>query len=126
MAQIHSDKQILVNADELQHGDRYFSPESQYYRTQVQAGREIDRGHVHETEPSDYMCSALMACLCCCWPLGLIAMYYANSANDAKAKGDFEEARKQNRTARSMIIASVIFGIITVGAIVAIRVYQTQ
>ncbi|VDI55537.1 Hypothetical predicted protein [Mytilus galloprovincialis] len=124
MAQIHSDKQILVNADELQHGDRYFSPESQYYRTQVQAGREIDRGH--ESEPSDYMCSAIFACLCCCWPLGLIAMYAANSANDARAKGDFEEARTKNSLALSMIIGSVIFGIITVGVIVAIRVYQTQ
>ncbi|VDI69756.1 Hypothetical predicted protein [Mytilus galloprovincialis] len=59
-------------------------------------------------------------------PLGLIAMYFASSANDARAKGDFEEARTKNSLALSMIIGSVIFGIITVGVIVAIRVYQTQ
>ncbi|XP_076114628.1 transmembrane protein 233-like isoform X2 [Mytilus galloprovincialis] len=124
MTQIHNDRHILVNADELQHTDRYISPESQYYRNQIQTGRKIERGH--ESEPSDYMCSAIMACLCCCWPSGLIAMYFASSANDAKAKGDFEEARKKNSLARAMIIASVIFGIIIVGAIVAIRVYKTQ
>ncbi|VDI69757.1 Hypothetical predicted protein, partial [Mytilus galloprovincialis] len=46
-------------------------------------------------------------------PLGLIAMYFASSANDARAKGDFEEARTKNSLALSMIIGSVIFGIIT-------------
>ncbi|XP_052064505.1 trafficking regulator of GLUT4 1-like [Mytilus californianus] len=119
MAQINTDTKILVNVDELQHTDRYFSPESQYYRTQNQGGSEIDRGY--ESEPGDYMCSAIMACLCCCWPLGLIAMHFANSANDARAQGHFEEAREKNCVAIIMIISSVISGILIVGAVVVIR-----
>ncbi|XP_052064504.1 trafficking regulator of GLUT4 1-like [Mytilus californianus] len=124
MAQIYNDRQVLVDVNELQHTDRYFSPESQYYRTQIHSGREIDRGY--ESEPRDYMCSAMMACICCCWPLGLIAMYFANSANDARAQGHFEEAKKKNRLAKVMIISSVISGILIVGAFVVIQFYSQQ
>ncbi|XP_063399981.1 transmembrane protein 91-like [Mytilus trossulus] len=93
-------------------------------RTNKQCSSGIDKGH--ESEPIDYMGYALMACLCCFWPLGLIAIRYANIANDAKARGDFEEARKQNSNARSMIIASVFFGLITIAAVVVIRAYIRQ
>ncbi|XP_052064506.1 synapse differentiation-inducing gene protein 1-like [Mytilus californianus] len=110
MAQIYTDRQILVDVNELQYTDRYFSPESQYYRTQIQATREIERKY--ESEPSNFLCLAIFAAFCCCWPIGLFAIRAARQANAATDQGHFKEAREKNRTAVLLILASVVFGII--------------
>ncbi|XP_056013107.1 uncharacterized protein LOC125646873 isoform X2 [Ostrea edulis] len=32
----------------------------------------------HTKKPTNWLCPAIFSCLCCIWPLGLIAIYYAD------------------------------------------------
>ncbi|XP_052064503.1 trafficking regulator of GLUT4 1-like [Mytilus californianus] len=103
-----TDRQMLVDGDQLQHTDHYSSHESQYYRTKIQATKKIAREY--ESEPGEYMCLAILTCFCCL-PLGICAVFATIKANDDRAQGHFEEARKKNSLALVMMIASAVFGI---------------
>ncbi|KAK3603614.1 hypothetical protein CHS0354_017332 [Potamilus streckersoni] len=68
----------------------------------------------YQVPPPDYTVSAWLACLCCFWPTGLIAIIKAHEANDAAARGDMFAANAAANTARQMVRASIIVGICSI------------
>ncbi|XP_065926803.1 proline rich transmembrane protein 1B isoform X1 [Magallana gigas] len=69
----------------------------------------------------DWMIPAVLSCLLCCWPLGLMAILAASKANNAAAIGDVMEAERQSSNARTYVIASVISGVILITLYVVFR-----
>ncbi|XP_059155540.1 proline-rich transmembrane protein 1-like [Physella acuta] len=74
--------------------------------------------------PPDQMCAAIFVTLCCFWPTGIVAIMRASDARNALARGDLASAQVHSRSARSMVIISVVIGIIAfVVAAIIIGVY---
>lgn len=71
---------------------------------------------------TDYMVPAILSCLCCFCPTGIFAILAANRANTAAAEGDVVEAEVQSRRARTLVIISVVVGIIVIGLGIVSRV----
>ncbi|XP_060574711.1 uncharacterized protein LOC132732327 isoform X2 [Ruditapes philippinarum] len=76
---------------------------------------------------TDYMVSSIFACLCCFWPTGICAIYYANEANNLARDGDYEGARKMSDMARRLMVASVIVGVISLffAVVKCLTVYES-
>ncbi|XP_045205350.1 proline-rich transmembrane protein 1-like [Mercenaria mercenaria] len=60
--------------------------------------------------PPDRMVDSILVFLCCFWPTGIYAIYYANKANRLARAGDYEGARWMSDTARKFIILSMFVG----------------
>ncbi|XP_045205348.2 trafficking regulator of GLUT4 1-like isoform X4 [Mercenaria mercenaria] len=70
----------------------------------------------------DYLSASIFACLCCFWPTGICAIYYANEANNLAGVGDYEGSRRMSDNARKLVITSVILGIIAITLSVVLRI----
>lgn len=70
----------------------------------------------------DWMVPAVLTCLCCFWPTGIFAIMAASRANSAAASGDVVEATAQSSRARTLVIVSIIVGIIVITVSVVLRV----
>lgn len=82
---------------------------------------------VNTTRPrTDYMVPAVLSCLCCFCPTGIFAILAASRANSAAAEGDFVEAEAQSSRARTLVIISVVVGIIVIvlGIISRVVIYS--
>ncbi|KAH3717139.1 hypothetical protein DPMN_059918 [Dreissena polymorpha] len=66
------------------------------------------------------MHSAWIACLCCFWPTGLLAILKASEARDALARGHLYGAQSASNQARAMVRISYAVGVISVVAPVVI------
>lgn len=72
--------------------------------------------------PPDYMLSSVIACLCCFWPTGLCAIYFASQANSLAAQGDMEGATRMSNNARNLMISSIVIGVIWITLVIVLRV----
>ncbi|XP_012565466.1 uncharacterized protein LOC105849606 isoform X1 [Hydra vulgaris] len=61
--------------------------------------------------PSSYAFIAWLSCLCCFWPLGLIAVYYSNKVNSAINLGDREKAISASHKTKIFSITSIVIGL---------------
>lgn len=71
--------------------------------------------------PPDYMIGSIMACLCCFWPTGLCAIYYASQASKLSAEGDMVGATNMANSARNLMITSIVIGVIWIGLVIVLR-----
>lgn len=71
--------------------------------------------------PTNWIIPAIFACLCF-WPIGICAIIAANNSNRAADTGDFAYAETKARSARNLVIASFVAGIISYVIIVVVRV----
>ncbi|XP_070551568.1 proline rich transmembrane protein 1B-like isoform X2 [Ptychodera flava] len=62
--------------------------------------------------PNTWMIPAVLACLFCCWPLGLAAIFRASEGQHAIKTGNLQQAEASSASARNLTIASVICGIV--------------
>uniref|UniRef100_A0A0B7BBM2 Proline-rich transmembrane protein 1 n=2 Tax=Arion vulgaris TaxID=1028688 RepID=A0A0B7BBM2_9EUPU len=87
------------------------APFSQYTSTAVlvQQPRQTTTVIVRETQ--SYMGLAVFACLCCFWPLGLVAISRANESQNSLARGDLEGAAARGREARNYSLWSIVVAI---------------
>ncbi|XP_048770717.2 calcium-binding protein P-like [Ostrea edulis] len=114
-------------------------PSHQYYPVggtpgQYPQGGGAPPGNVVVTQPGpatmvisqppqqDWMVPAILSCLCCFWPTGIFAILAANRAKNAAAVGNAVEAQEQSRRARTLVITSVVIGIIVIGLSIVLRV----
>ncbi|XP_045204864.2 proline-rich transmembrane protein 1-like [Mercenaria mercenaria] len=67
---------------------------------------------VNQQRPADYLCPSLLACFCCFWPTGLVAIYFAIMANSLADKGQMKDAKIMSNYSRNLMIVSVVLGII--------------
>ncbi|XP_052222497.1 proline-rich transmembrane protein 1-like isoform X2 [Dreissena polymorpha] len=77
-------------------------------------------GPIYQTLPHDYTTQAWLACLCCFWPTGLLAILKASEARDALARGDLYGAQSASNQARTMVRISYVVGVISVVVAVVI------
>jgi len=68
----------------------------------------------YQVPPQDYTTSAWLACLCCFWPTGLIAIMRASESRDCLDRGDMVGAHQAADGARMMVRVSVIVGVVSV------------
>ena len=78
--------------------------------------------------PKDYLIMNIFACLCCCCLIGIFGIIKSSSTRDAIKRGDEAEAMRHSKTARQLLLAAVICGIIiiTVNVILRFTVFATS
>jgi len=60
----------------------------------------------------NYMTQAILVTLCCCWPLGIVAIVKAARVNSAMARGDYEAAMQASADAKLWCWISFLLGLI--------------
>lgn len=63
----------------------------------------------------NYLVGAILTTLCCCMPLGIVAVVYAAQVNTKLAQGDVAGAQMSSQNARTWIIIALIAGIVSFG-----------
>ncbi|KAH3833683.1 synapse differentiation-inducing gene protein 1-like isoform X1 [Dreissena polymorpha] len=74
--------------------------------------------------PADCFGWSLLACFCCFFPTGSVAIYYAMEARTAWANGDRENAHRYSEYARNLVITSVVIAKIWIIIVVAVNAYK--
>jgi len=71
----------------------------------------IESNH-HGRQPESYAVLAWFSCLCCCWPVGLVAVCASREVSVAYMDGDYERAERASRRARHIAICAIIMGVL--------------
>ena len=61
---------------------------------------------------TSHLIDAVIVTLCCCFPLGIVAIVYAAQVNSKLAAGDYEGAVKASKSAEKWVWAAVACGLI--------------
>ena len=59
-----------------------------------------------------YLVVSIISTICCCIPLGIVAIVFSAKINSAATSGNIEEAKKAAKTAKIWIIVAVAAGLI--------------
>ncbi|CAN0313676.1 unnamed protein product [Pylaiella littoralis] len=62
--------------------------------------------------PHNHAALAWLSCLLCCWPIGLLAIYFSRSVNQKWGRGDFEGAYQASDNTKRASAASITVGCI--------------
>ncbi|XP_045205361.1 proline-rich transmembrane protein 1-like [Mercenaria mercenaria] len=95
---------------------------SQQTTTAVVMTQPNTRQVVAMPRPPDYMVASIFACLCCFWPTGLCAIYYAAQASRLAAEGDMAAATSMSNNARNLMISSIVIGVIWIALVIVLQV----
>ena len=68
----------------------------------------------------NYLVHSIIATLCCCLPLGIVALVYAAQVNSKLAAGDVAGAQVSSAKAKTWVIVSFVAGIVTFGGLGAL------
>ncbi|XP_062616094.1 proline-rich transmembrane protein 1-like [Saccostrea cucullata] len=77
---------------------------------------------VSQPPQRNWMVPAILTCLCCFWPTGIVAIYSAYRAKEAASSGDVLEAEVQSKRARLFVIISLAVGVVLFVIIIIVRV----
>lgn len=64
--------------------------------------------------PPTYLVWAIIATVCCCTPLGIVAIIYAANIKNAYYRGDYMKAQRNSSRAQAWIIAAIVLGILSI------------
>ncbi|XP_030077209.1 trafficking regulator of GLUT4 1-like [Microcaecilia unicolor] len=67
-----------------------------------------------------YLALSIFNMLCCCFPLGVIALVCSLRVENASGTGDFDRAANASRLARILNIVGIVLGIILIVILVTI------
>ncbi|XP_022783540.1 proline-rich transmembrane protein 1-like isoform X2 [Stylophora pistillata] len=70
----------------------------------------VVQGNV-QASPPDYQGLAWFACLCCCWPVGILAILKSNEVRNSMARGDYNSARVASNSARTFSYLAIGLGV---------------
>ena len=73
----------------------------------------------------NYLVHSILATLCCCLPLGIVALVYSSQVNTKLAAGDVAGAEASSRSAKTWVIVAVVAGIITSAGFAALSFWQS-
>lgn len=62
----------------------------------------------------NYLIQSILATLCCCLPLGIVAVVYSARVNSKLAAGDVAGAQVASKRAKTWAIVALIGGIVTI------------
>ena len=66
--------------------------------------------------PPDYLAASILSCIFCCWIIGIFAIVYSVATRNANDMGDYVTAAQKSQTTRSLVIATVVVGLIIIVA----------
>ncbi|XP_020899177.1 calcium-binding protein P [Exaiptasia diaphana] len=72
-----------------------------------------------QDKPNNYFGLAVFVTICCCWPLGIIAIRNSREVDSAYYEGDYERAKKSSKDAKCFVLASFFVGLLLICIIVA-------
>ncbi|XP_062597179.1 proline-rich transmembrane protein 1-like [Saccostrea cucullata] len=98
------------------------NPPGQYQQHNVVVAQPGPTMVVAQPPQQDWMVPAILSCLCCFWPTGIFAILAANKAKNAAQVGNVVEAQEQAGRARTLVIVSVVIGVIVIALSVILRV----
>ncbi|KYO35739.1 proline rich transmembrane protein 1B [Alligator mississippiensis] len=64
--------------------------------------------------------------LCCCLPLGLVAVYYSGQVEECLARRDIAGAKKASDTAKTINILALVIGLACIGFMIFYMVRNAQ
>ncbi|XP_019367398.1 PREDICTED: tumor suppressor candidate 5 homolog [Gavialis gangeticus] len=67
-----------------------------------------------------YLALSIFNLLCCCFPLGIVALIFSLRTENASGVGKMEEAAKASHTARMLNIIGIVIGIIVIISMIII------
>lgn len=82
--------------------------------------------HQNQILPKNWLVESILVTIFCCQILGIIGIIYATSVESKFYRGDIVGAENASRTAKTLVIVSIAFGIITiitVGIIAALGMF---
>ena len=71
--------------------------------------------------PDSYLALAIISTIICCLPLGIVSIIYATKVNSLYADGNYEEAIKASKNAKTWGLVSV--GVAVVGLLIYILIF---
>ncbi len=89
-------------------------PQGQYGYAQQNQYQNNFNGGV-PPRPDNYLVWAILTIVCCCWPLGIVAVVYASKVNGLYDQGNYEEAKKASDNAKTWTIVSAVLGVVATG-----------
>ncbi|XP_071122978.1 trafficking regulator of GLUT4 1-like [Mytilus edulis] len=101
-----------VNVDQSTTSTSVFPSVSETQIVEIYSGKRQEKDE-YPPDDSNYLFFAICACVCCFWPLGVVAICTAIKASNARAKCNYDAARRYNRWTLTSIISSIILGIIS-------------
>ena len=75
---------------------------------------------IPEHEAPDYLCMAILVTMCCCLPLGIVAVIKANQCRSARLRGDRKNALLNGRDARKFSLIGLGCGIAIIVLVLAL------
>ncbi|KAJ8267066.1 hypothetical protein GJAV_G00137950 [Gymnothorax javanicus] len=72
--------------------------------------------------PPSFLAWSIFNTLCCCLPLGVVAIVFSTKVNNAVASGDLTAAESHSRTAKIVNIVALVVGLIFIITFIALRV----
>lgn len=73
-------------------------------------------------KPDNHLGLAIFTMLCCCMPLGIVALIKAQEVNNNYLRGDYEGAQNASTSAFNWGIAALILGFVSAAAYALINV----
>ncbi|KAH1175447.1 dispanin subfamily A member 2b-like [Mauremys mutica] len=64
--------------------------------------------------------------LCCCLPLGLVAVFYSGQVEECLARRDIAGAKSASDTARTINILAVVIGLACIGVAIFFMIQRVQ
>ena len=69
----------------------------------------------HPQRVPNYLIPSILVTIFCCLPVGIAAIVFAAQVNGKVAAGDIAGAQSASRTARTLVIISVVIGFVVIG-----------
>ncbi len=94
-------------------GARYSGQQNTQYNTQNST--QYQYAQYNHEEPVNwipYLILSIISTVCCCIPVGIVAIFYTVKINTAVSSGDAESARHAANMAKIWIIVAVVVGIV--------------
>ena len=80
--------------------------ESSYQKTQTNFSKSVPK------RPKNYLLASILATIFCCLPFGIIGIINASQVDSKYKKADYAGAEKSSKNAKTILILSVILGIV--------------
>ena len=86
--------------------------QAQYQQHYAQAQQPGAQGF--QPKPDNYLVWAILTTICCCWPLGIVAIVYAAKVNNLYMTGQYQAAQEASANAKKWSIITAIGGPVVV------------
>jgi hypothetical protein len=73
----------------------------------------------------NYLIHAIVVTLCCCLPLGIVALVFSSQVNNKLAAGDVAGAEESSRKAKTWVIVAFVCGIVSNIGVAALMMSQS-